>query len=392
MELKSTQTSTTAKLPMLKQENGNAFKQVAETTTNDVVTSATHIPGPVTTKEKAQKKKDVKARTTLLMTLHNKHLMTFNQYKDAKTLFAAIETRFEETPPKAMVAINGVGFDWSYMAEDEVPTNMALMAFLDSENASKEITNELKESHDAPLVKNKVLDNKDCSVKSLIVVEKKTAVLTDAKIEFVKAKQQEKLVRKPVKYAKMYRSQGPRGNQRNWKNLKSQQLGSNFVMYNKACFVYGSFEMCMLTAITIKWKGWPRLVNTARPRLVNTVRLRPVNTARLNSTVVNVVMEFNRGYVTLRGGANGGRITRKGTIHTGNLDFEDVYFVKELKLNLFSVSQMCDKKNNVLFIDTEYLVLSPNFKLPDENQILLRVPRRNNMYSVNMKNIVPKES
>ncbi|GKC05409.1 hypothetical protein Tco_0997019 [Tanacetum coccineum] len=30
-------------------------------------------------------------------------------------------------------AIDGAGFDWSYMADDEVPTNMALMAFSDSE-------------------------------------------------------------------------------------------------------------------------------------------------------------------------------------------------------------------------------------------------------------------
>ncbi|GJY95958.1 ribonuclease H-like domain-containing protein [Tanacetum coccineum] len=57
--------------------------------------------------------------------------------------------------------------------------------------------------------------------------------------------------------------------------------------------------------------------------------------------------------------------------------------------NLFSVSQICDKKNKVLFTDTECLVLSPDFKLPDENQILLKVPRQNNMYSFNMKNIVP---
>ncbi|GKB60657.1 putative ribonuclease H-like domain-containing protein [Tanacetum coccineum] len=53
---------------------------------------------------------------------------------------------------------------------------------------------------------------------------------------------------------------------------------------------------------------------------------------------------------------------------------------------------MCDKKNYVLFTDTECLVLSPNFKLPDENQILLKVPRKDNMYSFDMKNIVPKES
>ncbi|GKF95823.1 hypothetical protein Tco_0288558, partial [Tanacetum coccineum] len=31
-----------------------------------------------------------------------------------------------------MLAIDGAGFDWSYMADDEVPTNMALMAFPDS--------------------------------------------------------------------------------------------------------------------------------------------------------------------------------------------------------------------------------------------------------------------
>ncbi|GJV65187.1 putative ribonuclease H-like domain-containing protein [Tanacetum coccineum] len=49
---------------------------------------------------------------------------------------------------------------------------------------------------------------------------------------------------------------------------------------------------------------------------------------------------------------------------------------------------MCDKKNKVLFTDTECLVLSLDFKLLDENQILLRVPRQNNMYSFNLENIV----
>ncbi|GJR78962.1 ribonuclease H-like domain-containing protein, partial [Tanacetum coccineum] len=39
----------------------------------------------------------------------------------------------EETSPKVMVAINGAGFDWSFMAEEEVTTNIALMAFSDSE-------------------------------------------------------------------------------------------------------------------------------------------------------------------------------------------------------------------------------------------------------------------
>ncbi|GJT83315.1 putative ribonuclease H-like domain-containing protein [Tanacetum coccineum] len=51
---------------------------------------------------------------------------------------------------------------------------------------------------------------------------------------------------------------------------------------------------------------------------------------------------------------------------------------------------MCNKKNSVLFNDTECIVLSPNFKLIDESQVLLKVPRKNNMYSIDLKNIVPK--
>ncbi|GKC45763.1 putative ribonuclease H-like domain-containing protein, partial [Tanacetum coccineum] len=100
--------------------------------------------------------------------------------------------------------------------------------------------------------------------------------------------------------------------------------------------------------------------------------------------------DIDEGYVAFGGNPKGGKITRKGTIKTGNLDFENVYFVRELKFNLFSVLQMCDKKNNVLFNDTECIVLFLNFKLIDESQVLLRVPRKNNMYSVDLKNIVPK--
>nr|GEU76246.1 ribonuclease H-like domain-containing protein [Tanacetum cinerariifolium] len=99
--------------------------------------------------------------------------------------------------------------------------------------------------------------------------------------------------------------------------------------------------------------------------------------------------ELNGGYVAFGGNPKGGKISRKGKIRTGKLDFDDVYFVKELKFNLFSVSRMCDKKNSVLFTDTKCLILSPAFKLPDESQVLLRVLTENNMYNVNLKNIVP---
>ncbi|GJS14264.1 putative ribonuclease H-like domain-containing protein, partial [Tanacetum coccineum] len=107
-----------------------------------------------------------------------------------------------------------------------------------------------------------------------------------------------------------------------------------------------------------------------------------------NKAYLAEYQDYNGGPVAF--GGSKGYITGKGKIKTRKLDFEDVCFVKELQhFNLFSVSQMCDKKNKVLFTDTECLVLSPDFKLPDENQVLLRVPRQNNMYSFNLENIVP---
>ncbi|GKC31830.1 putative ribonuclease H-like domain-containing protein, partial [Tanacetum coccineum] len=100
--------------------------------------------------------------------------------------------------------------------------------------------------------------------------------------------------------------------------------------------------------------------------------------------------EIDGGFVAFEGNSKGGKIPRKGKIRTGELDFEDVYFVKELTFNLSSVSQMCDKKNSVLFTDTECIVLSSDFKLTNESHVLLTVPRKDNMYIVDLKNVVPQ--
>nr|GEV50912.1 hypothetical protein [Tanacetum cinerariifolium] len=192
--------------------------------------------------------------------LRNQESRLRNQDSSRKTM------NVEDTSSKAMVAIDGACFDWSYMADDEVLTNMALMDFLYSQGAPQDA-------------------------------------------------------------------------------LKDQ----------------GYFD-----------SGCSRLMTR-------------------NISYLTDFKEHDGGYVAFRGGAKGGNITSKGTIRTGKLDFEDVYFVKELQFNLFIVSQMCEKKNNVLFTDIECFVLSPNFKLADESQVLLKVPRKNNMYSFDMKNIVPQK-
>ncbi|GJS48801.1 ribonuclease H-like domain-containing protein [Tanacetum coccineum] len=106
-----------------------------------------------------------------------------------------------------------------------------------------------------------------------------------------------------------------------------------------------------------------------------------------NKCYLTEYKDYDGGFVSFGDGK--GRISGKGKIKTGKLDFDNVYFCKELKYNLFSVSQICDKKNNVLFTDTECLVLSSDFKLLDESQVLLRVLRKDNIYSVDLKSVVP---
>nr|GEZ38539.1 putative ribonuclease H-like domain-containing protein [Tanacetum cinerariifolium] len=96
---------------------------------------------------------------------------------------------------------------------------------------------------------------------------------------------------------------------------------------------------------------------------------------------------YDRGYVSF--GQGGGKITRKGVIKTGKLEFENVYFVKDLKYNLFSVSQICDNKNGVLFTDSECIVLGRDFKLRDDTNVLFRTPRQHKMYFIDLNNIVP---
>ncbi|GJT38160.1 putative ribonuclease H-like domain-containing protein [Tanacetum coccineum] len=442
------------------------------------------------------------------------------------------------SPPHPLIYNRPTQLDLSYSGLDEFkqpefnrygPRNTELKTTI---NCDKESDNS-KENTDDSLEKEQVTDNESSSVESPLKFDKETVIdwkeiffHPAEKVESVKPKNNEKPVKKTVRYAEMYRSQSPRGNQRNWNGQKSNQLGSEFVMYNKACYGCGSFDHIQIncpnhqrkrrvtgnnynkvdydyysktshpsshrnmtpravllktglkplstarpvytaqpkptvqsarpmtyfskqaqstvqmpfykkTALTNRY--FNQKVNTARPRVVNTARpyRAPVNIVRANG--FNVVKpsacwvwrptrpngaslgkpqmndkgfvdsgcsrhmtgniayltdfkEFNGGYVTFGGGAYGGRITGKGTLKTDSLDFEDVHYADELKFILFSVSQMCDKKNYVLFTDTECLVLSPNFKLPDESQILLRIPREDNMYSFDMKNIVPKES
>nr|GEY28787.1 hypothetical protein [Tanacetum cinerariifolium] len=90
------------------------------------------------------KKNDVKARTTLLLSLPDEHQLRFSKFKTAKELWATILKTF------ALMAIDGVGWDWSYMENEgedhalvtdgEAPIEFALMANTESKEEHLALT------------------------------------------------------------------------------------------------------------------------------------------------------------------------------------------------------------------------------------------------------------
>ncbi|GJV01162.1 putative ribonuclease H-like domain-containing protein [Tanacetum coccineum] len=170
------------------------------------------------------------------------------------------------------------------------------------------------------------------------------------------------------------------------------------------------------TKTTLTSKNLYQKVNTAKGKLY-TARLKAVNTARPNTTIVNAVkvnqvnavkasaywvwqptklnsasITFKRhNYVDARGKSKSvmawtSKPLMDDMLHLGDEPKVEESLVKEL------LKLMCDKKISVLFTDTGCFVMSSDFKLADESLVLLKVPRKNNMYSVDMKSIVPKKS
>ncbi|GJT70846.1 hypothetical protein Tco_1030132 [Tanacetum coccineum] len=108
--------------------------------------------------------------------------------------------------------------------------------------ANEEKPKAVRKNNGAPIIEDWVSDSEEENV-SQTKIEKKTFKPSLAKIEFVKPKQQEKTARKTVNNVEQNRQNiHTRGNQRNWNNMMSQRLGSNLEMFNKSCYVCGSFD------------------------------------------------------------------------------------------------------------------------------------------------------
>ncbi|GJU76896.1 ribonuclease H-like domain-containing protein [Tanacetum coccineum] len=149
--------------------------------------------------------------------------------------------KYNAVPPPYTRNFMPLTTDLSFTGLDEF-VNKPVVENCKAMSSEKELK-VVRKNNDAPTIEEWVSDSEEENV-SQTKIEKKTVKPSIAKIEVVKPKQQEKTARKTVKQVEKYKqnTHSPRGNQRNWNNMMSQKLGSNFEMFNKACYVCGSFD------------------------------------------------------------------------------------------------------------------------------------------------------
>nr|GEU50842.1 hypothetical protein [Tanacetum cinerariifolium] len=513
----------------------------------------------VTADDMQKRKNDVKARTTLLLSLLNEHQLRFSKYKTAQELWATILKTFggneatkktkknllkqqygnfkaegsetlEQTfnrlqAPKVLMAIDGAGWDWSYIANDEenhalvadeqAPTKFALMdktsaesEVFDSSLCSKDC-NKNTDSLNSFQTSSKDLDSllesqrldknmeglgysavpphpaqiysppkKDINPSVTETEASPSTISPKSFIKFVKANNSptksrinkvETAKKPPVRYVEQYikptKKPNVRGNQRNWNNLKSHQLGPNFVRKKNAFFNCGDFNYLAYDCSKRVKKGTSRSQNNTHKSFIprhavhkpHRPPMRPMrsnmNAARPNRTSFNKpahsytkrpfqrtsalrsqfrapwVPTINRNFPyvnrkfptankkfstssTKISAADMGKkenavkasaVVPRITLMTkaiGTLaalgTWQATYPTSLIMSHLMKDMCLLVKDDARLLakelskpLNLKCIVLGRNFKLSDDDNVLLRTPRQHNMYPIDLNNIVP---
>ncbi|GKB31140.1 putative ribonuclease H-like domain-containing protein [Tanacetum coccineum] len=312
------------------------------------------------------------------------------------------------SPPHPLIYNRPTKLDLSYSGLDEFkepefngygPRNTMLKSTIDYDKESKNY----KENTDDSLEKEQVTDNKSSSVESPLKFDKETIIdwketffHTSKNVECVKLKNNEKPVKKSVRYVEMYRSQSPRGNQRNWNGQKSNQLGSEFVMYNKACYGCRSFDHIQINYPNHQRKR--RVTGNNYNRVDYDYYSKTSHPSSHRNMTPRVVL-LKSGLKPLCTARPVYTAQPKPTVQSAR---PMTYFSKQAQSTVqrpfYKKTTLTNRANGFNAVKPSacwvWRHIRPNGAslLPNESQILLRIPREDNMYSFDMKNIVPKES
>ncbi|GJU69665.1 ribonuclease H-like domain-containing protein, partial [Tanacetum coccineum] len=416
MDLETTQTTTTAKLPILKQgeydmwrlrieqyfqvqdyalwdviENGNSFKLVAQTTTNADGTSTSLIPGPVTTKEKAQKKNDVKVLMKLilfmeLVLLTLKLALLALKLADNKTRFGGLQKIVGHVgilgenisqEDLNLKFLRSLPSEWNtHVVVWRNKLDLDTMSFDDLYNNFKIVEQEVKGTASS--------SSSSISTANTQVSPTSTQVNT-ASTQDLKQIHEDDIEEMDLKWQLALLSmRTSRFLQKTSRKITINR--SDTAGYDKS--KVECFNCHKIGHFTKEYKG---------PRNQDNRNMNQDSSRR----TVNVEETSSKSMVAIDGASFDWSYMADDEVPTnilfsppkfdlsnsGQEEFQQPEFEGYRPKTSKSVSE--DISNEVK--ESLNAPLVKEWVLADESQVLLKVPRKNNMYSVDMKNIIPKE-
>nr|GEW41122.1 retrovirus-related Pol polyprotein from transposon TNT 1-94 [Tanacetum cinerariifolium] len=378
------------------------------------VDRVTTIMPYITEQEKSQRRAELRARSNLVMALPNEHKLNFNTYKDAKSLIMLLRTDLE--------GVNTASTQGATESSTTVKnlSNGMICSFFASQPSVPQFDNEdLQQIHpddleeiDLRAPRNQDTRNKE-PLRRTVPVEATTLNALVSQYDGFGYDWSNQAEEGPTNYALMaytfpnfssFNSEVSVDSNcsssclENVKMLKEQneQLIKNLrkVRIDDVAFKTGKTVVSETIASEPVTKSSDVKTREGNPQ--QDLKDKGVIDSECsmhmtgNRSYLTDYDEIDGGFVAFGGNPKGGKIIEKGKIRTGKLDFKDVCFVKELKFNLFSVSQMCVKKNSVLFTDTKCVILSLDFKLTDESHVLLKAEAVNTACYVQKRVLVIK--
>nr|GEY90635.1 ribonuclease H-like domain-containing protein [Tanacetum cinerariifolium] len=358
----------------------SSWKRLSVTKTVDG--KKTVIP-PTSVEEKAQKRTKLKARSTLLMALPNEHQLKFNSYKNSKTLMQAIENIFGVIPQEEINQkfLRSLSQEWTmhtivWRNKPQIETLSLNDVFNNLKAYESEVMGTSSSTTNSHNVAFLSLSNTNNTARAVNTAQGVNTAST----------------------------QGATDSSTTVENLSDAVIYSFFASQPSIPHIDNE-DLQQIHPDDLEEMDLRATRNQDSRNREPIRRTMPVEATTSNALVSQCDgLGYDWSDQVEEGPINFALMAYSSASSSSSTNSEetdpilliikklikDLLPLEELKFNLFSVSQMCDKMNSVLFTNTTCVILSPDFKLTDESHVLLKVPRKDNMYSVDLKNVVPQ--